>query len=71
MNCGVGCRRGMDPTLLWLCHRLAAVAPTGPLAWEPLHAIDVALKSKRKKEKEKEKEKIYTNKWQICTGKAA
>ena len=23
-----------DPALLWLWHRLAAAAPTGPLAWE-------------------------------------
>ena len=28
----------------------AAVAPTGPLAWEPPYAVGVALKSKRKKE---------------------
>jgi len=32
MNCGVGCRHGLDPTLLWLW--LAAAAPIQPLAWE-------------------------------------
>ena len=32
MSCGVGCRRGSDLVLLW--HRLAAVAPTRPLAWK-------------------------------------
>ena len=25
-SCGVGLRRGLDPTLLWLWHRSAAVA---------------------------------------------
>ena len=27
VSCGVGCRRGSDPTLLWLWRRLAATAP--------------------------------------------
>ena len=27
MSCGVGRRRGLDPELLWLWHRLAAVVP--------------------------------------------
>ena len=26
MSCGVGCRLNLDPVLLWLWHRLAAVA---------------------------------------------
>ena len=34
MNCGVGCRRDLDPELLWLWHRLAAAALIRPLAWE-------------------------------------
>ena len=38
INCGVGCRRGSDLALLWLWNRMAAVAPTGPLAWEPTYA---------------------------------
>ena len=29
---------GLDPTLLWLWHRLAATAPIRPLAWEPPYA---------------------------------
>ena len=49
MSCGVGWGRGSDPPLLWLWHRPAAVAPAGPLAWEPLYAISVALKRKKKK----------------------
>ena len=35
---------------LWLWPRLAAVAPTGPLAWEPPYAMGVAVKSKNKNE---------------------
>ena len=46
MSCGVGRRRGLDPTLLWLWCRLAAVAPIQPLAWEPPYAMCVALKKK-------------------------
>ena len=52
MICGVGHRRGLDPTLLWLWHRLAAVAPIGPLAWESLYAAGAALKAKHKNESE-------------------
>ena len=47
----VGRRRGLDPTLLWLWCRLAAVAPIRPLAWEFAYAVGADLK-KRKKEKE-------------------
>ena len=49
-SCGVGCRCGSDLALLWLSRRLAAVAPIGPLAWEPPHATGAALeKTKNKK----------------------
>ena len=55
MSCGVGCRlgsgSGSDPALLWLWRKLAAVAPIGPLAWEPPNATGVALKKKKKKRK--------------------
>ena len=27
MSCGIGCRHGLDPKLLWLWRRLAAAAP--------------------------------------------
>ena len=37
-----------DPVLLWLWHRPAAVAWTGPLAWEPPYATAEALKRKKK-----------------------
>ena len=45
MNCGVGGRRGLDPALLWLWHRLAATSLSQPLAWELPYAAGVALKS--------------------------
>ena len=51
MRCDVGCRRSSDPTLLWLGRRLAAVAPIGPLAWDPPYVARAALKSKKKKKK--------------------
>ena len=34
--------------LLWLWGRPAAAASIGPLAWEPLYAMDVAQKAKKK-----------------------
>ena len=46
MGGGVGCRCGLDPTLLWLW--LAAAAQIQPLAWELPHAAGLALKSKTK-----------------------
>ena len=51
MSCGVGCRHGLDPTLLCLGHRPAAVALIRPLAWEPTHAAGVARKKKKKRQK--------------------
>ena len=42
-----------DPMLLWLWlwHRTAAAAPIQPLAWEPLYAMGLVLKSRKNKEK--------------------
>jgi len=62
VSCGVGRRRGSDPALLWLWHRLAATAPIRPLAWEPPYAAGAAQKwqkdkKKKKKEREREREK--------------
>ena len=39
----------LDPTLLWLWHRLADTASIRPLAWESPYAVGVALKSQKKK----------------------
>ena len=51
MGCGVGCRQGSDPVLLWLWlwHRPAAVSPIQPLAWEPPYATGSPEKQKKKK----------------------
>ena len=48
---GVDGRHGSDPMLLWLWCRPAAVAPVGPLAWEPPYALGAALKKQKKKKK--------------------
>ena len=45
---GVGRKLGSDPALLW--RRLAAVAPIGPLPWEPPYVAGAAL-TLQKKEK--------------------
>ena len=47
MSCGVGCRRGLDPELLWLWRRPVATALIRPLAWEPPYAAVVALKKQK------------------------
>ena len=49
VSCGVGRRHSSDPKVLRLWCRLAATALIRPLVWEPLHAIDAALKKKKKK----------------------
>ena len=67
MSCGVARRCGSDPTLLWLWYRPAAIAPIGPLVWEPPYASGAALeKAKKKKKKKINIQKsvavLYTNK---------
>ena len=52
MSCGVGRRCGLDPRLLWLWCRLAAVALIQSLAWELPYAMGVALKSKKQTNKQ-------------------
>jgi len=55
MSCGLGCRHGSDPALLWLWCRPAATALIPSLAWEPPYAEGVALeKAKRPKKRKKE-----------------
>ena len=49
MSCGVGHRPALDPALLWLWGRLAAVAPIRPLALEPPYAVGAALKKQKAK----------------------
>ena len=58
MSCGVGCRHGSEPALLWLRHRPAAAAPVQPLAWELPYAAGATWKEKKKK---REKERNVDN----------
>ena len=56
VSCSVGHRRGSDPALLWLWHRVAAAALIRPLAWEVPYATRPALKSKKKRKKQTNKQ---------------
>ena len=49
MSCGVGRRCSLDPVLLWLWCRQAAVTPIRPLAWELPYATGEALKRQKTK----------------------
>ena len=51
MSCGVGCRHGLDPVLLWLWRRPAATALIRPLAWEPPCATEAAQRNGKKTKK--------------------
>jgi len=67
MSCGVGCRRGSDPALLWLWRRPVATAPIQPLAWEPPYAAGAAQEiaiattttTKRQKKTKKKKRMVW------------
>ena len=52
MSCGVGRKLGLDLELLWLWHRLAAIALIRPLVWELPYAVGAVLK-RRKTEKKR------------------
>ena len=53
MSCGVGCRRGSDPELLWLWRRLVATALIGPPSLGPPYAVGAAQeKAKRPKKRQ-------------------
>ena len=47
VSCGVGCRRGLDPTLLWLWRRLVATALIASLAWELTYTAGAALERQK------------------------
>ena len=61
MICGIGrrCSSDMAWLWLWLWHRLAAVAPVGPLGWEPPYAAGAVLEKTEKRKKKKKKELVY------------
>ena len=54
MSCGVGCRCGLDPALLWLWSRPVATALIGALAWEPPYAIGAAQEMAKKDNNKKD-----------------
>ena len=58
MSCGVDCRRGLDPTLLWFWQRQVATAPMRPLAWDPPCAVGAALEKKKRQKKRHKNKKI-------------
>ena len=62
-SCGVGCRWGSNPTLLWLWCRPVAMALIRPLAWESPYAAGAALEKakKTKRQKMKSQEESYTD----------
>ena len=57
MSCGVGRRRGLDPALLWLWRKPAAVAWIEPLGREFPYAAGAALNSKKQKKKSSPQQK--------------
>ena len=68
VSCGVGCRRGSDPELLWLWRRPVAAARLRPIAWEPTYAagaaqeiatITTTTKRQKTKKKQNKKKKIW------------
>ena len=59
MSCDADRRRGFDPTLLWLCCRVAVAALTWPLAWN-FHMPQVGPPPKKRKKKKKIKEYTKT-----------
>ena len=68
LSCGVGCRRGWDPALLWLWHRPAAMAPIRPLAWELPYATRAAQEmAKRQKNKKRAEYFINWGKTQLLS----
>ena len=75
VSCGVGHRRGLGTTLLWLWRRRATTVPIQPLAWKPPYAAGAALKRQkergkegREERKEKRKEKGKKEKEEKETG---
>ena len=74
MSCGVGCRCGSDPALLWLWRGPVATALIQPLAWEPPYSTGAALEKAKRLKRKKKKGKKETRKATIIlngiTGKS-
>ena len=60
VTCGVGCRRGSDPVLLWLWRRPVAPAPIRLLAWESPYAAGAAQEIAKRQKKKKSLSPDYT-----------
>ena len=72
MSCGVGCGRGSDPTLLWLCGSgvgWAVAALIQPLAWEPSYAAGAAQEMAKRQKKKKKKKEEGTCQWSFMEDK--
>ena len=61
MSCGVGGTRGLDPALLWLWHRPAAIVLFRALACEPPYAMGGAQEIAKNNNN-----KIKNNVWFEC-----
>ena len=62
MSCGVGCRRGSDPALLWLWYRPVATDLIRSLVWEPPYATEAALEIPKKQKNKKRKTQFLVSK---------
>ena len=63
MSCGIGHRHSSDLALLWQWLRPVAIALIRLLAWEPPHALGVALKRPKKKKKKKDSQVSGMSSW--------
>ena len=61
MSCGVGGKRGSDPSLLWLWCRLTPVAPIRPLVWELPYVVGEALGGKKDRKLKKKNPSVFGN----------
>ena len=63
MSCGVGRRRGSDPTLLWRWP--VATALIRPLAWEPPYAAGAAQEIAKRQNKKTNKQTKRNGQWGV------
>uniref|UniRef100_A0A8D1RY84 Uncharacterized protein n=1 Tax=Sus scrofa TaxID=9823 RepID=A0A8D1RY84_PIG len=66
VSCGVGCRRGSDPALLWLWCRPVATAPIRPLAWEPPYAAGEAQEIAKRPKKKRKSRNLELGALDVC-----
>ena len=62
VSCGVGCRPGSDPALLWPWCRPAAASPIQPLAWGPPYAAAAAQEMAKRPKNKKRGAKCFISK---------